>query len=66
MCQPDHPILASASPKAHSPMPGSPSLVLVDLRTQRRDARRARLISAVVGVAIATASAVPFLLGLLR
>ena len=42
----------------------SPSLFLVDPRSRHRAAVRRRLLSCALGIAVATASAVPFLLTL--
>jgi hypothetical protein len=43
-------------------MPEIPYLTLVDLLAQRRGRRRQRVLSTVVGMLVAAAGAVPFLL----
>ena len=43
-------------------MPTSPALTLVDPRAQQRAHLRARVLSASIGVVVAGASAVPFVL----
>lgn len=47
-------------------MPSSPFLVLVDPRAQRRTVVRQRFLSFAVGLALAGACAIPYVLTLLR
>jgi hypothetical protein len=47
-------------------MPASPSLVLVDPRARHRAHLRQRLLSIALGVLVAGASAIPFVLSLGR